>query len=694
MTQINFPVATADGQTFDAPNGVIYTYVGTPPNGYWSGTFQNESLQTLDGRYLKLDSSNDPITGRFTVDSGADYTGNNPAEGNSTASFITETAAVGIGSHTGVPYLQGFGTNTQFNLKLNPEVGNVGIGTGSGLPGSKLHVRSSSGDVITCESTSSNSWIRYIKSGSSEFRAGVDDTLKYVINHNSNDLVKINTSGQVGLGLNPTAPVDIQLPSSGRLKIEEYGTASVTLNSALSSTSRLKVKANRFEYENDTGTTQFCVTAAGRVGILTDDPGKTLDVRGEYWLNKPSDFWSSGNSVFLGYGNIATQGSYRVDITSNGYRDGAGKWVSLGINGYGGAAQVGVGPTGYIAFACQASKATGANAAITERARINTQGLVIGSSDLDNTGDACLYLAGNESSESGRVAFRSYARRWFIGGNTNPGGLTIGRRISSNTADSTSIHITDQNQVGFFTKSPTEMVTLNHGSQPKLALAINNTTKLRIQGLTAATYWDSVGSDIIWRVGSGGTTEAMRIQNSNSILRIDGVTLPTSVRGSICTTGRLAAESVYSLTTAGSTANVHVKSNGVLERAGSSARYKTDIETLDNEHADNILENARPVWFRSVVEGDNPDWSFYGFIAEEVAKVDPRLAQYEEFIKVPDETKPMRADGTPELKWERSAEPVADGVNHTFFIPVLVNIVKRQRDQINDLTARVAALEA
>ena len=45
MAQINFPVATANGQTFEADNGVIYTYVGTPPNGYWSGTFQDQSLQ-------------------------------------------------------------------------------------------------------------------------------------------------------------------------------------------------------------------------------------------------------------------------------------------------------------------------------------------------------------------------------------------------------------------------------------------------------------------------------------------------------------------------------------------------------------------------------------------------------------------------------------------------------------------------
>ena len=68
MAQINFPVATADGQEFEAPNGVIYTYVGTPPNGYWSGTFQSDSYSTLDNRYLKLDAANDPITSDLTID--------------------------------------------------------------------------------------------------------------------------------------------------------------------------------------------------------------------------------------------------------------------------------------------------------------------------------------------------------------------------------------------------------------------------------------------------------------------------------------------------------------------------------------------------------------------------------------------------------------------------------------------------
>ena len=49
------------------------------------------------------------------------------------------TAGVGIGQVNGTPAIFGYGTGTAFNLVLNPNDGNVGIGTGS--PASKFHVR-------------------------------------------------------------------------------------------------------------------------------------------------------------------------------------------------------------------------------------------------------------------------------------------------------------------------------------------------------------------------------------------------------------------------------------------------------------------------------------------------------------------------------------------------------------------------
>ena len=55
MAAINFPTATADGQTFEADTGVIYTYNGTPPNGFWSGSFQTTGIDALDAKYILQD---------------------------------------------------------------------------------------------------------------------------------------------------------------------------------------------------------------------------------------------------------------------------------------------------------------------------------------------------------------------------------------------------------------------------------------------------------------------------------------------------------------------------------------------------------------------------------------------------------------------------------------------------------------
>jgi hypothetical protein len=64
-----------------------------------------------------------------------------------------------------------------------------------------------------------------------------------------------------------------------------------------------------------------------------------------------------------------------------------------------------------------------------------------------------------------------------------------------------------------------------------------------------------------------------------------------------------------------------------LLRSTSSGAYKRDVEDLDIKQAEKFL-SARPVWYRSKAKADRPDWSWYGFIAEELAEVDPRLVQW------------------------------------------------------------------
>ena len=130
--------------------------------------------------------------------------------------------------------------------------------------------------------------------------------------------------------------------------------------------------------------------------------------------------------------------------------------------------------------------------------------------------------------------------------------------------------------------------------------------------------------------------------------------------------GEFYVPGVYDNTT-GVGSFVRVSAAGQLRRSSSSRKYKTSIETLEDSYADAVL-NCRPVWYKSLCPGDDPDQGHWGFIAEEVAEIDPRLV-----FSVDDESE--------DVYYER-------------FIPHLLNLVKRQQEAIETLEAKVAALEA
>ncbi len=73
---------------------------------------------------------------------------------------------------------------------------------------------------------------------------------------------------------------------------------------------------------------------------------------------------------------------------------------------------------------------------------------------------------------------------------------------------------------------------------------------------------------------------------------------------------------------------VGVRSDGEMYSVTSSAKYKTGIEDIEEEYFEKVWD-LRPVYFRSKNKLDNPDWSWYGLIAEEVAEIEPRLVQYD-----------------------------------------------------------------
>ena len=129
----------------------------------------------------------------------------------------------------------------------------------------------------------------------------------------------------------------------------------------------------------------------------------------------------------------------------------------------------------------------------------------------------------------------------------------------------------------------------------------------------------------------------------------------------LTSTGAMLVPGVYSGTTA-TGANVVVEPDGTIRRSTSSIKYKNNVTTLSDDLADKILE-CRAVSYTSKCEGDDNAKINYGLIAEEVYDVDPSLV--------------FTDNGEPE------------GVQYDRFVPHLVNLVKRQKTQIETLEQRL-----
>ena len=219
------------------------------------------------------------------------------------------------------------------------------------------------------------------------------------------------------------------------------------------------------------------------------------------------------------------------------------------------------------------------------------------------------------------------------------------------------------------------------------ASGANSEECLRLTNLSDTAYnWCTVSfavnNSVQWKVGAqrhgaGGGADLLFINNGNDRFRI-------------YENGKLRSQQTYSGTTTGG-GPVYVESDGDLLRYTSSRKYKTDIETLEDARADKILD-CRPVWYRSLSENDiktpgsdKSDWGWYGFIAEEVAEIEQRLVNWatKDAGTNPD-------DGFASVERDPS-NYTAEGVRYDNFVPLLVNLVKRQKAEIESLKARLDA---
>ena len=312
---------------------------------------------------------------------------------------------------------------------------------------------------------------------------------------------------------------------------------------------------------------------------------------------------------------------------------------------------------------------------------------------------------------------------------TSTGVDVTGTELSITDSGTPEITINGQGRANPFSMQVTASETkVFEKSNNALAFGTNNTERLRIDssgnvgiGVTPDT-WSTVNAIQVGAFGSlvsqtattaGGSTElransyydgSHKYQNTDEASRYKQVngthvfdvaasgTADTAVSWTtgfeITNGGYPKSERTYANTTAAG-ANMVVEGAYTYARSVSSAKHKANIETMQDSYADAVLK-MRPVWFNSKCDLDNPDWGYWGLIAEEVAELDPRLVFWktEEHTEVlNEETGEMEQVSTPLVT------PEAEGVQYDRIVPHLINLIQRQSDKIEALEARVAALE-
>jgi hypothetical protein len=234
-----------------------------------------------------------------------------------------------------------------------------------------------------------------------------------------------------------------------------------------------------------------------------------------------------------------------------------------------------------------------------------------------------------------------------------------GRLIFSTTADGSSsvterMRIDSSGRLGLGTTSPATTLHVNGDVtiSDKIVHANDSNTAIRFPAADTIAF-------------ETGGSERARVDSSGRLL-MGEVTPATAVNHSICTPGRLQSEGTYSITT-GSSANVFISTEGLFSRSTSSLKYKTDVEDADIDYSEALVYGSRPVWYRSLSESDPSEYSYWGFIAEEVAEIDPRM-----------------------VHWGNDGP---EGVQYDRYVVHLVSVIQKQQQRLDALETRIAALE-
>ena len=554
-----------------------------------------------------------------------------------------------------------FATGASERLRIDSS-GNVGIGaTDVNAP---LEVRNSSALQIRTSTSTGNYWEFGRDNSTGDFFLA-DDGLGTVVAvdqltgnvgvGSTNPLTQLhilNTSGTSGFyvsranGTTVGDQISIQLSTdSSKPRITGYGDGLTFFTAATSGTAseRMRIDSSGnvgigttspdalLEIESSAGGTSFSINNTGTSGrqyILQSTSSSSSIGGGKFSIydgDAPAHRFVLDSSGNVGIGVSSLNNKLEVNGNQVLLANGQLKFADAGNSHVGIIKNSGASGNGQLEFL------TGSTP--TERMRIDSSGrLLVGhSSSRSVSAQMVVQIEGTNQATSSLSAVRN-------SNDAAPPNIVFGKSRGTSTGSNTVVQSGDDLGIIIF-----------HGADGTDMNSLAADIKCEVDGTPGSN--DMPGRLVFSTTADGAstTTEALRLDKQQRMYNLQAYTATT-----------------------GSSANVVVLSDGRFLRSSSSNKYKTNIETLEDSYADAVL-NCRPVWYQSTTEADNPEHGHWGFIAEEVAAIDPRLCFFKE-----------EEDGR--------LEP--EGVQYDRFVPHLLNLIKRQQSAIETLETKVAVLEA
>lgn len=556
--------------------------------------------------------------------------------------------------------------------------GKVGIGTTS--PTNQLHIYdgTAANDQAEFKIESFRPVIRLKDRSASSASAEIvgDNALKFSVSAPVDDdtalteRMRITSSGNVGIGTtSPSTKVHIADAAAPEFRIVDTTNNCTGFMRPVDSSVRFGTGSNHPLEFHVNSSERMRIDSSGNVGIGTTSPSQKLHVvttsvdavviqrsgaGGGVKLdltngdNNTWDLFNDGGELF----NLRYNDSAKVVVNSSG---------NVGIGRTSPAQNLDVASTNNIAYALDGWALAGKG----DASDILFGGVL--SSQFDTLK---LYTSGSERM---RIDSSGNIKLTFPDGNT---GLRnkIAFTTESPYQDETAYIAANRTASSF---APTDLVFAtgtSSGTSEKMRIdssgnvGIGTTSPQAISGYTVLTLNNATQGGAI-EFKNNGTSYGRLLQGSSSVILETKQNIPLLFKTNNTERMRIASDgSIFAYNLSGSAsagAALKLISNEIY-RDTSSIQFKKDVEDIEEFYATNLLENARPAWFRAK-EDENPEHSYYGFIAEELAEVEPRLCVFE--------------DGEP------------FSVDYAKFTPLLLKLLQMQNAHIKSLETKLETLE-